>query len=1199
MYFSLLSGLISRSVSAFSEREYPFKDKYRAIRIMLTVILVLLLIVSGTNAMAEQTNKNPLAIDMVIVIDNSYSMNDSVGTKTKSDPNGLRFDAAAILIGMCDTTYSRATYFLFSDDLYMYSETQNFNVAKINAEDLSLSNISIPANRNIRLAMMNQLTGKKIRSGYGTKINHNTGKALDAAVKLLQKDDNGNRKVILLLSDGKVQMSTEAKTEESRSTALAARKAAAESGISIYTVLLKESAAGSFMQQLATSENNYKYVASAEDLTNIFNMFYADMIGSNSVTRTDAELQGDGSYLLNIHVPNNSIAEINVIVPVTEISSHTLIKPDGKQINPDVDPALVSNGSNFASYKIVKPAAGDWKLSYISNNSKTISVQYVFSYGVQVSVSSDKATYSKHEPVTIKASYYSDNLPARDQLLYDIPATLRLWKNGSLLGEYPMVKNETNDGYIYTFDELAGYGTGEFEYLIHFEGDGLLRESEKKTFTLTNDAPVLVDGTINGSRFEKVINNPAEPDSYNIASQEWDLSSFVKDINDDPITFEIKSNDALVNPSIDKNRLNIQTQRNTGTSGKVVISTKDSDGTEGPELVFNILITNFEEKYNAYTASFRDIQGALKNSEYELELTVRDGNGTAVESDNNLPDQLSVQMKNTQTNVSEDITLNRNSEGRWTGSFKTADSETSYLFEGTIAVGQKIIEIQPMTISIGNTAPQLASGKKSNLNWNVQINDPQDQSSYEVKEKSWNLDEIIIDPNGDKITYKIESKPENVTASLNNNVLTVNTKLNTSAKEDIIISSTDNDGLAGPMLTFSISVVVSDEKYSDYSAKLTIDSTRKSNEATITLSVYKTGSEGGTVLDTEDDNLPSEIIATVTQGTNENPLTLVRGEEGTWKGTLNTIDRIADYTVSAVVEVSRDQKIMPETLEFTTTNRDPQTKNAKLEKEVPAVFNVNPFLIWNNVTKPVELDLNDFFTDPDGDNLTYSISDSSAAKLSGSKLVVSSDGITESATFTITAKDNDGAAVTSNPVTYKIKSLQQEGLIIIGIAVAALILLLLFIHAIKPKFPNAQFSVSVNNVPYNEGNKLPTKGGMAKKAVKLQAYAPTMAQHEYGNDIHTALGYVMVKPGYGKTVKIDATKANGVNISINGKNVRKGKLSSNGKFNISKDTRNVQFVLKVAGIKDTPSAKTTKTSGKGTTQTRTVPTSTNRSGSRT
>ena len=86
----------------------------RAITIIVLMVAVLAIAISG-NAMADNA-KNPLAIDMVIGIDNSY---DNLFNR-KLDDKGLRYDAAAALISMCDSQYSRATYFLFSKYLYLY-----------------------------------------------------------------------------------------------------------------------------------------------------------------------------------------------------------------------------------------------------------------------------------------------------------------------------------------------------------------------------------------------------------------------------------------------------------------------------------------------------------------------------------------------------------------------------------------------------------------------------------------------------------------------------------------------------------------------------------------------------------------------------------------------------------------------------------------------------------------------------------------------------------------------------------------------------------------------------------------------------------------------------------------------------------------------------------------------------------------------
>ena len=167
------------------------------------VMSLVLLLVSGilfSTAVAENT-RNPLAIDMVIVIENSHRMNKAKDTERKLDKDCLRFDAAAALIGMCDAKYSRACFFLFNDDLYLYHPTHTGNVDKVTPDDISLSDISLPVHKTQRQNMMEILNGEKIRSGNGTYPGADIGKAFDAAVQVQMRDiSSQNRKVILLFS---------------------------------------------------------------------------------------------------------------------------------------------------------------------------------------------------------------------------------------------------------------------------------------------------------------------------------------------------------------------------------------------------------------------------------------------------------------------------------------------------------------------------------------------------------------------------------------------------------------------------------------------------------------------------------------------------------------------------------------------------------------------------------------------------------------------------------------------------------------------------------------------------------------------------------------------------------------------------------------------------------------------------------------
>lgn len=85
-------------------------------RIILTVILLLLVFtVSGFVATAEETAQSKLALDMVVVIDESGSM--SARQNSMNDQYGYRHDAAASLVGLCDAEKSRVALLPFSSDV--------------------------------------------------------------------------------------------------------------------------------------------------------------------------------------------------------------------------------------------------------------------------------------------------------------------------------------------------------------------------------------------------------------------------------------------------------------------------------------------------------------------------------------------------------------------------------------------------------------------------------------------------------------------------------------------------------------------------------------------------------------------------------------------------------------------------------------------------------------------------------------------------------------------------------------------------------------------------------------------------------------------------------------------------------------------------------------------------------------------------
>ena len=1313
---------------------------------LLVSVLVILMVFSAVTALAADAAKSPLAIDMVVIIDNSEQM-------MKADKDGLRFDAAAALISMCDAEYSRATYFMFDDHLRLYDPTaSNYGFKVIGASDLALYDIKLPTDQNMRKDLIGTLTSKKIRDTKHDASGQAFGRALNAAVSLLSGSNNGNKKVIVMLT---AKLNKKYKDFDDQKDEAAEAKAKAEKrGIEIYTVVVGEATDDGNVKKMATN-GHYQKARKASDLPHVFNEFYADMVGSDAITATGTK-KNDGSGEIRFEVPNASVSEVNIIVPISELDGDYSLSRPGKTS------VYQYKGDDFATIKLVEPAAGEWVLSYQPKDQSTkFQVQYIFSYSVQVSAETEKQVYSKHEPVTVTAVYTEDGQTTKDMLLYKIGAKITLKKGDKTIVSQEKMATNASGGYTITFDDLAQYGAGTYTYTIDFEGDGLIRKQEALTFELVNDAPVLSDVKTSGDEYAVTIDIPNDASSYEVqASQAWDLSSFVMDPNGDAIAFAVVSNTAEADPIIEDGKLTIYTRKDKATVGDVTVSTVDSDGAEGPRLTFHVDVTNFEARYDTYTARFTKLDGVQKNESYTVEVSLYDAQGHTVTRDEQLPETIQIDLTDLSTGNSEPIALTRNG-ARWTGTMTTGDTETSYQLTGTIAVGQKSIQVETMEITIGNRAPVIAAGAKDEADWPVTINDPADAASYQEQTKDWDLSAIVEDPNGDAVVFSIAAATADVkawidgttlhvqtrkdtptqgdvvvrcedndgaagpeltfhitvtsyeerytayTASFNSmedvlkngsyeltlvvrngdgkivtsddrlpatihaeirdrsgaahtvslersgskwigtletdasamtytvtahipvgqvaidaepltveagnrapvlnkgqkqqqswpvtindpqvpdsyqaqkrewkltdivsdpdgdaltfrvvgktadvdarvegdGTLVVETKKNTPTEGDITVSCEDNDGTAGPELTFHIQVKDAGTAYQGYTARLTVDRNDKSSDLVVSLAVY----DAAGIKDVDDINMPDELEARVTRGEDEQTITLTRGEDGVWTGKLTVNEVSGDYLVETSLPIGSEVTIVPEAMTLRTVNSAP-VQGTALTADVPAEFKVDPFLIWSDATGTVTLDLNKYFSDPNDDPLTYAVTGGDGmVRLEGSTLTIDAvSGGAASASFTVTATDNEDASVTSEQVTFRIVSLKSQGIKIIIIAVAAIVVLLIVIQMLKPKYPKARFVATVDGMPYGNGQDLPSAGSMCKKPVPLNNYVSSMAQSACGGEIVAQLKKIVLKPAYG-SVKVDAGKTAGVTVKV-GTADKKGSLTTGGTVKVT------------------------------------------------
>lgn len=1150
--------------------KYLFKKGWL---VLVTILLVFVISFSGC-AIADEI-KNPLAVDMVIVIDNNIFMNHHATRDNRLDPDGLRFDAAAALIGMCDAQYSRAAYFMFSDDLYAYTERTSGHVQKIKAEDIAFFNISLPKNRPQRQNLMNTLNGDNIRNGYGTKRGVEIGKALSAAVDVeIKNQDNGNRKVILLLSSGSKDISS-----ESASVARQAKERAMENGIEIYTVALKESTNAKLLQDLATKPTNYQFVANVEDLIDVYRTFFADMIGSNPSHTGPAVRLEDGTKEISLKIPNESVSEVNLIIPLKKMEGLELIGPDGKAIKSTDDSILINQSRNFCTYKLVDPKADTYYLRYSSKEERDIVIQYVFSYSVQAVAGVESQKISKHQPVTVTARYIDNGVPTKDLRLYEIPAKVTLWKGDKLIvPEQPMPLNANGNGYAIEYSGLKQYGAGEYTAKIVFDGAGLLRESEV-SFTLLNDNPSLIR---NGEAYNVTINEPKKAETYDVVQhkKQWDLNTFVEDVNGDDLVAEVISSPENTDVHCNGMTLSVMPKKNMSADGNIVVVISDIEGGKSGDLIFPVKIANYEDRYKDYVARFDDPADKLKkNSSQKLILKVYNKDGAVVKDKEHLPETVTAMVKT--GTAQREVVLSITDDGCWEGEFKTDNIATDYEADADIKISEQVkITAEKRSMSSVNLKPELRANVKPLENWIVQINDPGDSSSYDVKNRTWTLTDFVVDPDGDDITFEVdqEASIKDVVVSYNkeSKEFTLTTKKDQEAKGNIVVHCWDNEHLAGPDLTFHVEVSSVEEIYRKYTAKLEIDGRGKNKDVTITLSVYDDDYDDKGMIVQKDSNMPETVDASYILDATQTALPLTRGTDGKWSGTFHTADKEVIYTVKAAVPISKNIKIQPKDLQFSTENRAPEVvKEIAQDGKIPQIINIEPFLFWNQETGEIIFeDLNKFFTDPDGDTLAFDFGDKDLgdnvdATIEGNKLSIR--GLKETSNllgFTVRATDNEGLFAESQKVQFTVKSKKNEGIKTIILVVAALIALIILYNIFKPGFHNQYFDVTTKReggVELTQGRSGVLKG---KKSVRLGSYSTANAKSFCGTSLSvSALNNVELSPAYGNRVKIKTNdKTTAVKIGSNRIDSKKGGvLSPEGVLTVEQNGIAIMFKLKRAG----------------------------------
>lgn len=631
----------------------------------LILLLMLLLSVSMPSVLAAGGD-----IDLVIVLDDSGSM--YPGTYA-NDVDAYRFDAASIMLNMCNAEGSRAAVLTFATDteqlpiylsngkeysreLYKFLDYES-NQKKIDAgkepiyrTEIPLGSLSLIGQYNNRALLSDKLITKvdTAKSAKDKNIGGRTnlGAAMHWAIDILDQGtaDRGDRQpMILVLADGNCD------DPEALDKAL---KLCIEKEYKVYTILLhnehtpidySDPRTAKFMSMstltgaLPTFEPK-----DATELPNIFTEIFADQIGSE-VTPMELTPKFDVStqtYTISIPIPNRSVAEANIMMPTSNghITGIQLRKPKGELATEDQS-LFYFDTYYFKQYKLLDPTTPDklgiWKLSYKKDDKAQdeVSVNIVFSYNIELegSISTDPTNgsiYNKGDKVDLKAVFVDDkDIPSSDELLY---RGVSAEDEGAIRCFVKLLpKGEINDAAIEkaTSIELDPDKVNRCFYAnaVSARDFGIERAGEYEfVFYAEGDGLVrealrvpytLINQTPAGNAPKPVelkIDDPTADDLNQQDSEEIDFSAFVSDPDGDPMTMTVQCDDPSVIRVEDENAEDvIFTIHSQGKPGSTEIKAtfNDHDTNGKADFTFKVDVVSVKDSLVA---------------EYEPRITITD-----------------------------------------------------------------------------------------------------------------------------------------------------------------------------------------------------------------------------------------------------------------------------------------------------------------------------------------------------------------------------------------------------------------------------------------------------------------------------------------------------------------------------------------------------------------------------------------------
>lgn len=987
---------------------------------LVGALLLLLGVITGVQATEK---KSKLALDLVIVIDESGSMS-AESNITKNDYNGYRHDAAASLLSLCDAKQSRVALIPFSDpekvtylnEIALVNELHHVTIDNNNRKRSEL--ISLLINDNNKTGKCETLYEFSQQYGGQTDI----GTALDQAVELLVNDKSGNTPVIVLLTDGDFCINKPGTSDVdtnavqlSKDKYVAAYNKAADNDIKVFTVALAKNETGlaslkdrHFLEDAARATNAiYQGITSASDLPEVFNSFFAHLVGSEvvslkGVTSYDAQA---GEYTATFTVPNQSIAEANILIPVGKSQYAALYKPGSNEtVAYDNNKYLKFSTSYFTLLKILNPReVGEWRVVY-SNPSKKeledITVNVIFSYDVVPEISFSNNPLPKTAETKVMVKFKNpDGKYTTDTSLYngDIQAYLKVYdSNDAPILELDKPMNKEADCFSYSLkmsDLKENILSGDYKFCVSLKGAGMDDYTET-VVQLKNEKPQLTNAGKEAALNFNTLHDPRRDDYQSEQEKTLDLNTYITEPDGEAISFEWLGIDTVVdgNPlikmeSLENGMLQLVTNNVSG-KGTAKISVKDI---ENAETIINIPVYTLNKKQQfADECSLHvthDMNEESVEKKKQVTFTAQLFQGEETVHDQPLLDLVNLNGLQLEQVFEKDGANAKPVRTALTfvqeGNVAKAKADISVHAASYSVVGEPLLRDIPLKMEVDsfstkNQKPEL-TGEGDNPFADKKIHDPLTSEYGTEASCTINLNDFVRDPDGEKLAFELvaSGNTEIVTKSLNASTgeLTLKTT-GISGEEEISLVAKDPEN-ATVSLKIPVKITnVATEIRENFALSVTLPETAdKDSDVSVIVELHENGkkcSKSAELLQLVDfSGLQLNIAMADGNSSAEEIAFTPQGDHLT--ATFKTGGTSALYTV--VGTVSMKDGTIPLNLNSNNcaVGNTPPVLNTEYVEGLQHEFSIDPFLWATKSEKEYPIDLAEMFKDSSKDKLVFRV----------------------------------------------------------------------------------------------------------------------------------------------------------------------------------------------------------------------------------